>query len=97
MHLDHDQGEDGEAFVRIYEVQHKECRVLSIDDTDEVFEFEEETFVESMELADIGFVKIERFLSKYGIKEGKDEQFLTEEEREEHAMYDLIMAADYLQ
>ena len=76
-------------------MQLKECIVKSTENTTEMFELEEETFMEAMDLADVGFVKIERALSKYGIKEGRDE--MTEDERTEMEMADLILAADYLQ
>ena len=98
VQLDHDQGPEGDAFVRLYEVQLKECIVKSIENTTESFELEEETLVETIELADMGFTKIERALSALGIREGQGVDWhLTEEEREENAMHDLIRAADYLQ
>ena len=40
-----------------------------------MFELEVETLVNTVELADVGFVKIDRALRDLGIKEGKDEQF----------------------
>jgi len=95
VRFEHDQGEKGEAFLMLYEVQRKECIVRSSEKTRDVFEYEEVEHVDYMELANIGFVKIERALNKYGINAGRDE--LTDEEREELHIADMMQAAKYLQ
>jgi len=81
--------------LMLYEVQRKECIVRSSEKTRDVFEYEEVEHVDYMELANIGFVKIERALNKYGINAGRDE--LTDEEREELHIADMMQAAKYLQ
>ena len=72
MQLDHDQEKD--AFIRFYDVQRKECVLTSITGSEHKFELEEETFDRDMDLADVGFVKIERELAKNNIYPLKEDE-----------------------
>ena len=72
MQLDHDQEKD--AFIRFYDVQRKECVLKSNTGSEHKFELEEETFDRKLDLADVGFVKIERELAKNNIYPLKEDE-----------------------